>query len=399
MHPYRQVPIPNFGRVCTIDLTNYLERIIIPEYKKWIPLDFLKGGSWDIAYKKEPRILYLNNGSTIEFMSYDQDLEKFGGSSRHWVHEDEECPSDRHWENMMRLVDTDGSCWLTMTPLKGMTWVYSDIYEAKPDHPSIWSIVVDIMDNPHLSKKAIDEILSTFPEDELDARKHGRFIKLSGLVYRVFQRATHVLPFRPPPVHWPRIIGIDPHPRKATAVIWITLDENGNHYVYDELKDDKLDRISAVANEIKRREGRDRVRVRVIDSSANTNDPVHGINVRREFERHGIRCMVATKDVHPGLDYVRELLTPKPMYGDENNLKPRLYIMDNCVHTIREIEHYVYDEYRGPNPDHVDVKPLPMKKNDDLMDAMRYALMTRPSYDPPRVYIPPRKTVDATTGY
>lgn len=396
LHPYRSVPIPNYGRVCTVDITNYLERIIIPEYKKWIPKEFLKGGSWDVAYKKESRIVHLTNGSTIEFMSYDQDLEKFGGSSRHWVHEDEECPSDKHYENMMRLVDTGGALWMTMTPLKGMTWVYSDIYEKAPNS-MIDAFVMDIMDNPHLAKADIDDILSTFPQDEIDARAHGRFIKLSGVIYKEFSRQYHVIPFRTIDPNWRRICAIDPHPQKPTAVLWMAVTDNDDYIVYNELMDAQYDRISKVAEAMHQVEGKNPAHYRLIDSSASTPDPVSGVNIKREFERCNIRTTIATKDVDPGINSVHEVLALRE--DGMGRLRPRLFFMDNCVKTIHQMEHYIWDTYRGANPDFVDAKGKPLKKNDDLVDCLRYICMSRPSYNPPSVYRPQRKTVDREVGY
>lgn len=397
LHPHRVVPIPNFGRVCTIDLSIYLEGIILPQYKRWIPRDFLKGGSWEVAYKKEYRILYLTNGSTIEFMSYDQDAEKFGGASRHWVHEDEECPSDRHRENMMRLVDTGGSCWITMTPLKGMTWVFEDIYEKAPSK-LVDSFTVDITDNPHLDPQDIEDILSTFPPDELDARMHGRFIKLSGLVYKAFHRDTHVIQPFDIPKSWPRFCAIDPHPRKADAILWLAASPNDEYYVYDELKDDSLTTIESVVTAIREKEKGLSILNRVIDTSANTPDKLaHGDDVKKTYEKLGIRTRLATKDKDAGINAVAQLLELKLM--KDGRKKPRLFMFANCVKTTREMEHYIWDEYRGPNPDYVDSKQETIKRNDDLMDCLRYIIMSNPRFDPPRVYRPARKTVDSATGY
>lgn len=397
LHPYRHIPVPNFGRVCTIDLSVYLEGIIIPQYKRWIPRRYLKGGTWENAYKKDYRILYLENNSTIEFMSYDQDAEKFGGSSRHWVHEDEECPSDRHHENMMRLVDTGGSCWITMTPLKGMTWVYEEIYEKSPSE-LIDSFAIDIFDNPHLDPKEINDILSTFPPDELDARKYGRFIKLSGLVYR-FNKDIHIVQPFDIPKSWPVFAGIDPHPRKADAVLWATISPNDEIFVCDELKDDSLNTIEAVVMAIKHKERNYHILSRVIDTSAHTPDKLaHGEDVRRAFERLGIRTRLATKDKDAGINAVAQLLEPQEVRHHKDK-RPRLFVFANCVKTIREITHYIWDDYRGPNPDYMDQKQMPIKKNDDLMDCLRYIVMSNPSFEPPKVYRPSRQTVCSATGY
>src|SRR4030095_13273821 len=132
-HPFRKVPdTPTRGRVVAVDFIQGVEKIILPEFGRWVPPSYLINGSWEDSYNKQLRTLELTNGSFIEFMSYDQDLEKFSGTSRHYVHYDEEPPKHIFNECQARLIDTDGSCWLTMTPVEGMTWVFEDLFD-KPD--------------------------------------------------------------------------------------------------------------------------------------------------------------------------------------------------------------------------------------------------------------------------
>ena len=72
-------------------------------------------------------------------------------------------------------------------------------------------------------------------EEERDARLHGKFKHLSGLVYKEFEPDVHVC--EPPRVqkHWSRYFAIDPHPRTPTACLWVAVDENEQMYIYDEL--------------------------------------------------------------------------------------------------------------------------------------------------------------------
>mgnify|MGYP001598673095 FL=1 len=66
-HPYKYIPTPNFGRICCTDFTNGIEKVILPEFKRWCPRYMID------RYDVESRTMYLTNGSTVEFMSYDQD--------------------------------------------------------------------------------------------------------------------------------------------------------------------------------------------------------------------------------------------------------------------------------------------------------------------------------------
>ena len=41
----------------------------------------------------------------------------------------------------MRTLDCQGYIWGTMTPLKGLTWVYNSIYLNKKNDPEVWCIL------------------------------------------------------------------------------------------------------------------------------------------------------------------------------------------------------------------------------------------------------------------
>ena len=133
-HPYRDIPgAPCRGRMVTVDIEEGIKKIAIPEIMRWMPKKYLKNGSWDDSYDKQSRTLTLTNGSFLEFMSYEQAVEKFAGTSRHFVWFDEEPPKEIFNECMMRLVDTDGDWWITMTPLIEMSWVKDEIYDPIKD--------------------------------------------------------------------------------------------------------------------------------------------------------------------------------------------------------------------------------------------------------------------------
>lgn len=171
-HPYMVTPPPPVrGRVVSVDFINGVEKIVKPEIARWLPTSELVGGSWETAYNKELRTLTLNNGSSIEFMSYDQVLEKFAGTSRHFIWFDEEPPHDIFTECKMRLIDTGGRWWITMTPVEGMCvdeetqllskrgWLYywqvepDDVvltYNQKTKHTE-WLIIESMYVNPRYS--------------------------------------------------------------------------------------------------------------------------------------------------------------------------------------------------------------------------------------------------------
>ena len=405
-HPFKSIPTPNYGRVCCTDFTNGIEKVIIPEIKKWLPKDALKPGKQ--GWNAESRTLYLKNGSTIEFMSYDQDVEKFASASRHWIWFDEEPSQDIYNECKMRLIDTKGDTWFTLTPVNGMTWIYSDIYEKVDIDPNIAVFHFDTRINPYIDMEILDDLMRGMSEAEMDMRLGGKFVSLSGLIYKEFNLETHTIGRFKIPDEWPKICAIDPHPRNPTVVVYMSIaptayfiaecykqkiildceiTDSEVYIIYDEVYPQNSMLISDTAKTMKMKEVKDIIRYRMIDSSANTPDPIIGRTLRQEFERHGIRTIIADKDITNGVLKVREKLQ-----------KNALYIFNDVHNTIWEIRHYVWDDYKI-GKDFKDPKEKPRKKRDHAMDCLRYMCSSCPKYDAPQVYQPVRQTINKYTGY
>lgn len=403
-HPYKQIPVPNYGRICCTDFTNGIEKVILPEIRRWMPKNMLK------AYNVESRTMELVNGSTIEFMSYDQDVEKFESASRHWIWFDEEPPQPIFNACRMRLLDTKGDIWITMTPTHGMTWVYSDIYEKNGIDPLISIFTLNTYDNPYLDRNSIDGIVSGMDEMEREARTAGTFVQLSGLIYKEFHQDRHELPRFNLPDHLPRVCAIDPHPRVSTVVLYVAVcpigqfvelcKENGVtlyneikgtddiYIVYDEIYNSEPLLISEVANLMHAKEGNINIGYRLIDTSANTPDPIIGRTIREEFsEKHGIRTILPDKDIANRIFKVRERLQ-----------SGTLYFFNDLHNTLWEIKHYAWDDYKI-GKDYKDPKEKPRKKRDHAMDCLGYIVASCPQFDIPSVYRPVRSTIDKETGY
>ena len=341
-------------------------------------------------------------------MSYDQDVEKFASASRHWIWFDEEPPHDIFQECQMRLIDTRGDIWMTMTPTNGMTWVYSDIYEQAGINKNIEVFHFDTRKNPYVDREEIDEISRGLSEAEIDMRMGGKFVSLSGLIYKEFKSETHEIPRFQLPENWLKVCSIDPHPRIATVVLYVAVMKtsmfvaeckkndiplNGEikddevYIVYDEIYPSEAPLISETCSMMHTKEGKDQILYRLIDNSANTPDPIIGRTIKEEFERYGIRTIFAEKDVSNRIFKVREKLQ-----------RNSLYFFNDVHNTLWEIRHYVWDDYKIGR-DFKDPKEKPRKKRDHAMDNLGYICASNPKYDVPKVYRPQRKTVNKFTGY
>ena len=87
----------------------------------------------------------------------------------------------------------------------------------------------------------------------------------------------------------------------------------------------------------------------------------------REFVRYGVPVGFANKNVEEGINCVRELLKINPFTN-----RPRLFICRRCERFIRGLRQYRRSDAAAPRA----TKPVPLKLDDDEVDAGRYLIMS-----------------------
>ena len=305
--------------------------------------------------------------SVIGFKSCDQGRERFQGSSLDFVWFDEEPPRDIYEECRMRVIDREGEIFGTMTPLKGLTFVYEEIYLNRSRDPDVWYEFMEWADNPFLSKKEIARLSATMSDDTLQSRRYGRFASREGLVYPEFDERVHVIePFSVPPA-WQENISIDPGLKNPLSAHWYAVDHDGNVYVVAEHYAAGQD-INYHARAILemseklgwKRDAKGRVSA-LIDSAAGARTLASSKSVTELFYERGILADPRVeKDVFAGIERVK-------LYLDRKNGLPDLYIFSGCVNMIREFKSYFWGSGESP-----------VKRDDHAMDELRYFLMSRP---------------------
>lgn len=378
-HPYRLLPMlpgePCRGRVVAVDFDHGVKQIVLPEVARWLPPSSLINGSWEDSYSKSERLLTLENGATCEFMSYEQELEKFAGTSRHFCWYDEEPPKDIYTECQMRLLDTGGHSWLTMTPVEGMTWVYDDLFTKGETDPLIDVVVVDTTENQTLNPVEIEATFSHLTEDERKARKEGKFVQLGGLIYKNFSGKNIIDPVIPP-ADWMHFEGMDAGINNPTAWLFAAVDTNGRVIVYDEYyENNTIVSYHAKAVRLKREQHKLEPAYTVGDPSIRNTDPITGTSVQLEYQEHGITIILGVNDVSAGINRVSR-------YIGDASLTPRLYITRNCVNLLHEIQRYRWSTWASKKMQfEKNKKEEPHKKDDHACDALRYLIASRPEAD------------------
>lgn len=375
-HPYIHTPDPPVrGRCVSVDFLNGVERIVKPEIARWLPPSELKNGSWMDSYDKELRTLTLENGSTLEFMSYEQALEKFAGTSRNFIWFDEEPPHDIFVECKMRLIDTGGRWWITMTPVEGMTWVYDDIYMAAKEDYDLKVVEVDMTENSYLNPGEIEAFMSGLTSDEKKARIQGKFVQVGGLVYKQFSEANIIDPVVIPK-DWLHVAALDHGYTNPTAWLWAGIDRDGRIIVYDEHyeSDEIVSHHAEKVHQINRIHSRE-PDYYVGDPSIRNVDPITGTSVQLEYIEHGLPIMLGNNDVRAGINRVAQML-------EGRNGRPQLYITKNCVNLIFELHRYRWSIWATKRMQFdKNKKEEPHKKQDHACDALRYLVASRPTID------------------
>ena len=399
-HPYRPTPEPPvYGRAISVDFLNGVEKIIKPEIQRWIPQSFLINGSWEKSYSKEMKTLTLNNGSTLEFMSLDQDLDKFAGTSRHFCWFDEEPDYPIFLENRLRLLDTGGSYWITMTPVEGMTWIYDEIYLKSRIDQNILTVEVDTEQNTFLSIVEIEELFSSMSDEDREARKRGKFIQIGGLIYKMFRPELHIIEsviygekwdsFKKS--NWMHFAMMDHGFNNPTCWLWGCVNSEGVIVIYDEHYASGMV-VKDHAKVVAERElslGCDFV-YRVGDPSIRNTDPLTGTSVHQEYAEHGIPIVLGNNDVPAGINRVITRL-------NGNKGKPQLFITKNCEHLIYEMGRYRWAKWEHKKANfNNNKKEVPHKKDDHACDALRYGIASRPEVEDGTLIMPTR---DVATAY
>jgi phage terminase large subunit-like protein len=377
---------PFLLRVVTSDLNNSLFGVMIPKWQRLVPRDQLKGGSWDAAFSKTRRVLHFRNGSSVQFLSSDQDRTVHQGATLDRVHFDEEPPPptgyDIYKESRFRVLAREGQLMFTMTPLLGISWSYDEIWERRNDPNSgILGFQWSLLDNPWISTDAIQtEIAACRSEREYKARIDGDFVSFRGRVLEQFEDRHILEPLKPKLVRkFDVIVGIDPGLSKG-GVVWCAFDKENRLVVFDELyvsntplvsPDPKVDTI-VKAIRMKNKQWGIKPLYYVIDPAARIRDMVSAHeSVMTALVREGFAVIAGENDRQAGI---------LEMWGRLEADPPALMVTKNCTNWLRERDRWLVhmdEEGAEARPRGGKGATFTTIGPDHLMDPTRYVAMAR----------------------
>lgn len=341
------------------------------ELQKWCPPSRMpKANKMGTSSIKR---LEWDNVTFTTFYSHDQDSKKAESTNIDGLFCDEPPPRDL-WIAAYRGLRSNQDYFILIagTPISE-PWLYEEIFMpwALKKEPNTQIIQGSTFDNPHLSKSWIKDFESKLTEDERRSRLHGEFSHLQGRVFKEFSRQTHVYSFQKWPETWPVYFAVDPHPRKPHTALWLGVTDEDILVVLNELQvEGDIEDFAAAVKKLEKENGFKIVSRRIDNSGSGTD--WNRDSFIAQLGKLGVRCSPmrkSEKDVASSLQKIKLLLKNK-----------QLRFLENCVATIADMELYAWQDFRNPASSGVNEKPR--KIHDDMIDPLRYIVMSNPIHSP-----------------
>ena len=292
--------------------------------------------------------------SALVLKSYDQRRESFQGTEQDIILLDEEPPEDIYTECLLRTMTNNGMLMLTFTPLRGMSEVVlaflpgGELVENLQDS-SKFVVMATWDDVPHLDDAVKKELWDSIPPFQRDARSKGVPQLGAGAIYPV-PESDIVVPDFSIPDHWPRSYALDVGWNR-TAAIWGAKDpETKIVYLYSEHYRGQAEPVIH-AHSIK---SRGEWIPGVIDPAARGRGQKDGAQLLDQYQDLGL-------DLTPAVNAVESGLYDVWMRMSGGKLK----VFSSLSNWRSEFRLYRRDE-----------KGAIVKKDDHLMDATRYLIVS-----------------------
>jgi phage terminase large subunit len=369
---------PTYGMLKDVNISMMME---------WCPEYAIE--SWN----KVDMRLELVNGSSITFRSGDNP-DRLRGTEKDWIWLDEACfMSKRVWETVYPvLTSTEGVAWVTTTP-QGYDWVYDTFYKPAKTDDNFAAWRFSTLKNPHINKELVEQAKKDLSEVMFRQEYMASFEKFEGLIYPDFSEERH-LRTTPNSITDIFFVGLDVGWNHPTAGLLIKEDRERNVFVLDEFREQHLT-ADMISNQIKSMLVRndlneDKVEMFIIDPASKGTQQSSGQSMMDQLRQEGWGFMPGNNDVIAGINRATRL------FRDD-----RLFIHPSrCPKLVDELNNYHWKKWDEEKDGY---RNRPFKLQDDLVDALRYIIMTRPDYfEHPRIDIYGRKVeegADPITGY
>jgi hypothetical protein len=310
--------------------------------------------------------LRLKNGSLIHFQTL-EDPDQGRGQGLDWLWIDEVCElTETHWNVISpSLADKQGVAFFTTSP-RSYDWVYETLYKPAEDGvPGYWACHAKTKDNPIISDEYLAREKDRLPPAMYQQEYEADFVVFTGAVYggaidpqilRTDEQIKKIIPEWPQIESWRQVlVGLDTGADHPFGAVKFISTEQGLVCVGEYLERHRS--FLEHANSIK--------------LLANHGTAKYAINRNErqpmiELGQHKIYCQAAENDVVAGTERVKSWLHQHQLW----------FIEKLCPITIKQLKAYRWAPDTAK--DGQVRKEKVYKKNDELPDCVRYALMTWP---------------------
>lgn len=246
-------------------------------------------------------------------------------------------------------------------------------------------------ENGVLPHSAIESLAASCDPDDRDARLHGKFMHLSGQIYKTFGRDIHVIKDVPledflPGKQITQVV--DPAIGKPLAITWDCIDALGiitffaewPNFEFQGAKDSNMT-VQEYAVLFKAQEGHYRPATRILDRHfGNTRRTLGGLTLKQEFGEFNIDFEDSysigdiSSEIETGILKVKDLLRYDKTKPINNLNRPRIQVFESCTNIIHSFERWSRDPKTGK----------PKEEQKDFSDCVRYRAMAGIEIEPDR---------------
>lgn len=406
-HPHRSHFYPPHGeqirmRFIGIDFERGIEQTALPLFGQFLPPSYLINGSWEDSYRASSHMLTIDDGakSTVSFMSYEQDPDKFQAVSLHHIHFDEEPPKAIWDESMLRLLDTDGTWTLSETPVQQAEWIQDELVDPGVagllEHVGVFFF--DTRQNFHLSAEAVKNIEAGLTAEEAIIRLSGQYTNTNMVFPEFSLKWPHVIPEHAFHLtdEWSVYESMDHGYVNPTAWIWKAVHEDGRIVTFDSIGGTGVVVEEwAKAVKKKRLEIAERFGMRPDELAeitlATVGDPSigdkgnataqTGITIQQAYALGGVYISTEgirrTRDGQQniGLDRMHRYLRPRPAWHPDRPGEPWWQITSNNPELIKEMKRARRKKQTAANAQAQNPSEDIRDKNNHYIDAEKYIFM------------------------